>query len=279
MEFTHEIVMPNTDLNFRMFRFEVMHGNYSVSKHWHHSVELFAVIEGEIEFYINAKEYHLGKGHVLIVNSNEIHSIVAPDPNFVVVLQIPFCYFEEYCDGGYLYFEQEKLKEDMKIYPVIKEMYEVYCLKEYGYKARVNSVFYQLIYQLITKYKAKSVGRELIINSQNLNQLSKITAYIKEYHAQHITLESLGAKFGFSPTYLSRMFQKNAGINFKTYIQNVRVGYAYKELLNTDHTIGDIALNNGFANMKSFSHEFKKRYGMLPSVYRKTVNEQEKIRI
>lgn len=40
--------------------------------------------------------------------------------------------------------------------------------------------------------------------------------------------------------------------------------YAYKELLNTDHTISSIALDNGFASSRAFSREFVKRYGILP---------------
>ena len=42
------------------------------------------------------------------------------------------------------------------------------------------------------------------------------------------------------------------------------MAYAYKELLNTDHTISSIALDNGFASSRAFSREFVKRYGILP---------------
>lgn len=42
------------------------------------------------------------------------------------------------------------------------------------------------------------------------------------------------------------------------------MAYAYKELLNTDHTISSIALDNGFASSRAFSKEFVKRYGILP---------------
>ena len=53
MEFSHELVLPNEDLPFRMFLFEGKDGNYVREKHWHRSIEMFVVLEGKLDFYIN----------------------------------------------------------------------------------------------------------------------------------------------------------------------------------------------------------------------------------
>ena len=45
-------------------------------------------------------------------------------------------------------------------------------------------------------------------------------------------------------------------------------------MLNTDHTISQIALDNGFCSSRGFSGEFQKRYGVLPSEMRKQINEK-----
>ena len=45
--------------------------------------------------------------------------------------------------------------------------------------------------------------------------------------------------------------------------------YAYQELANTEHTISEIALNNGFPNSKALAKVFRKKYGVLPSEYRR----------
>ena len=44
MEFSHELVLPNEDLPFRMFLFEGKDGNYVREKHWHRSIEMFVVL-------------------------------------------------------------------------------------------------------------------------------------------------------------------------------------------------------------------------------------------
>jgi len=41
-----------------------------------------------------------------------------------------------------------------------------------------------------------------------------------------------------------------------------------RELTNTDHEIGDIAMGHGFPDSRAFAKAFRKRYGCLPSEYR-----------
>ena len=98
-EIQHELIMPNKDLPFKMFLFEGRDGNYIREKHWHRSIEIFAVFQGTLEFYLNGQEYLLECGDFIIVNSNEVHSIHAPKENMTVVLQMPLNMFEKYYTG------------------------------------------------------------------------------------------------------------------------------------------------------------------------------------
>ena len=130
--------------------------------------------------------------------------------------------------------------------------------------------------------------------SRRLDALSKITTYMREHYKEDLRLSGLASMFGYSDAYLSRMFRKYAKVNFKPYLQDIRMAYAYKELLNTDHTISSIALDNGICKavwdparkggtsdplkcQKSAMNETRKtaksipRYGMLFSVQNETV--------
>ena len=52
MRYGHEIVLPNEDLPFKMFLFEGEQGNYVREKHWHGSLEIFAIFEGSLRFFL-----------------------------------------------------------------------------------------------------------------------------------------------------------------------------------------------------------------------------------
>lgn len=288
MEFQHELIIPDEGLPFKLFLFEGRNGNYVREKHWHTSIEIFTVLEGNLSFYINEVEYPLKAGEFLIINSNEVHSIQAPVRNETIVLQIPLKQFTDYftaqrfirfhsgntSQNKTLRFTSEgteaeqinagSTENDSRMVSLIRELYRVYVSRETGYEFRARAVFYEILYIMVSTYRVTEVEESELKNSRRLDALSKITTYMREHYKEDIRLSGLASMFGYSDAYLSRMFRKYAKVNFKTYLQDIRMAYAYKELMNTDHTISSIALDNGFASSRAFSKEFVKRYGILP---------------
>ena len=270
MGFEHELIIPNEGFPFKLFQFEGKDGHYVREKHWHRSIEIFAVFEGTLAFFINEEEYPLGSGEFILVNSNEIHSISSPEANRTIVLQIPMNVLRNVETGeGLILFTHSPKRQDSKIMELIGSMYQELQERGSEYEWKVQSDFFMLVYLLLTKYRKREILPEEIRHYRKLNRLSTITGYIRENYTKELSLEMVADRFGYSPSYLSRMFRKYAQTNYKTYLQNVRIEYGFQELANTDHTIGEIALNNGFPNQKAFTREFKKKYGILPSEYRR----------
>ena len=275
MEFQHELIIPNEGLPFKVFLFEGENGNYVREKHWHTSIEIFAVMEGSLDFFVNKEEYPLKAGEQIIINSNELHSIHAVEKNKTVVLQIPLKQFENYFTAQrYIRFRGQEELVDKKLASLLRKLYHVYSERKIGYEFRTISIFYEIMYILVKDYRVTETREKDIRHSRRLDTLSKITTYMREHYREELKLSDVAATFGYSDAYLSRMFQKYAKINYKTYLQDIRMAYAYRELLNTDHTISQIALDNGFCSSRGFSEEFHKRYGLLPSEMRKQINEK-----
>lgn len=268
--YQHEVVVPDKGLPFKLFLFEGSKGKYIREKHWHRSIEIFAVKSGSLHFFLNEKEYNLSAGDFIIVNSNEVHSVYAPEPNETIVLQIPLNLFTAYfTKEQFIWFSHSEKADDSQVFALLNQMYELYVQKKNGYELLMQSFFYQLEYLLVTKYRKLEVHDDLLKNNKQLKRLGVITGYLKEHYAEDISLEMLAETFGYSPAYLSRMFQKYAKINYKDYLSSVRFMHAVKELEDTDLQIGEIALNHGFPNSKAFSNFFCKKYGILPNEYRK----------
>lgn len=268
MQSNHEIVVPNEDLPFKMFLFEGEKGNYFRDKHWHRSIEIFMVFEGHLKFYLNDLEQKLNPGEFVLVNSNEIHAIDSPEPNKTVVIQIPLKTFSDYFTGEqYIRFTHESKKQDVQVVDLIREMFAAYGKKETGYDMRVKSGYYMLLYLLVSVYRELDVKDELLKQNRKLNKLTPITNYMKEHYREELSLEALAEVFGYAPAYISRMFQKYAGINYKDYLQGVRVEYAFAELNRAEHTVSEVAFQHGFPSSRAFSKAFQKKYGMLPSAY------------
>ena len=181
MEVTHELIVPNEDLPFKMFLFEGKNGNYFRDKHWHRSVEIFAVFDGNLEFYIDEKKTVLAAGEFVIVNSNEIHSIVAREPNQTVVLQMPLGTFEAYyTDEQFICFTHSDRDQDAFVMQLVRDMFVTYQEKKTGYELKVQSLYYMLIYLMVTRYRKLEVSEEIVRSRRNLGHLSEIISYIKE---------------------------------------------------------------------------------------------------
>ncbi len=276
MDFRYEVVVPDEGLPFRMFIFEGKDGNYKVTKHWHQSVELFLVLEGTIGFYINSRYFSLGEQDFVIVNANEIHSIDCPDPNRTIVLQIPEESFEDYREEApYINFGSGSMEARRRLVKLVSEMFAVYERKAYGYLLQVRGAFYELLYLMVTEFKEEKLDAEVVRRRRQLDKLSQVTAFMKSHYREDIRLEQVADRFGFSPTYLSRIFRKYAQVNYRTYLIDLRVKYAVRELVNSGREIGNIAMDHGFPDGRSFARAFKKRYGCLPSEYRKNLAAQQ----
>lgn len=271
MDSTHELIMPNGNLPFKLFEFEGKEGNYYRAKHWHRSIEIFAVFEGDLVFYINDKKYPLKAGEFILVNSNEIHSIDASQPNKTLVLQIPISLFQNHLsDGQYIYFSHFTPRQDHELMWQIESIYNTYLEKSVGYEFKVQSMFFNVMYLMVSKYQNHSVTESIKIQNKGLNKLSQIASYMRENWRSDLTLESTAEHFGYTATHLSKMFRKYAKTTYRSYLEEVRVGKAYEELLATEYSIGEIASRNGFPNSNAFTRAFKTRYGMLPSEFKKT---------
>ena len=187
--YRQEAVVPDRGLPFKLFRFEGADGKYICEAHQHSSVEIFALREGKVDFYLGDKKYVLPAGKFIIVNSNEVHSIHTSGRNEAIVLQIPM-------EKQIMRFSGEKKEEDGKLFALLEKMYRQQIRKEYGYELLMQSIFYQLKYLLVTAYRIPEEKKDYYPGNTQSGHLERITGYLREHYAEEISLETLAATFG-----------------------------------------------------------------------------------
>lgn len=94
-------------------------------------------------------------------------------------------------------------------------------------------------------------------------------ACIRLHYTEDIGLTEIARMCGVSPEYLSRLFYRETGINFSTFLQNFRVNAAKRLLLSGDQKVYEVAEAVGFNDQKYFVKVFKKLCGVTPSEFRK----------
>lgn len=98
----------------------------------------------------------------------------------------------------------------------------------------------------------------------------KITAYISSDFKREITLDELSEKFFFSKSYIKRVYKKHTGKGVMQARTDFKVKKA-KKMIYEGKKMADISEKLGFSSVAHFSSVFKKRTGVSPTEYKKSL--------
>ena len=125
----------------------------------------------------------------------------------------------------------------------------------------------------ITEFFILSVLKEERIPPKATNSqhwaISEIKLYTDTHFRQKITLKELAKLYFLNEKYAGRLFLKQTGHTFHTYLTNLRLNAAENLITTTNRTIIDIALDCGFNSISYFNRSFLQKYGKTPTEYRK----------
>ncbi len=92
----------------------------------------------------------------------------------------------------------------------------------------------------------------------------RVCAFLEEHSSYAHTRENVAARFGISAGHLTRLFREEGGMGFNAFLNTLRLRKAGMLLSSTALSVGQIALQCGFADPAYFSRLFRKRYGVSP---------------
>lgn len=134
---------------------------------------------------------------------------------------------------------------------------------------------------LTSKWPIYHSGGEIIASfgmSRHLNkserkavpyrELSTPIEYIQAHFANALSVNELASACNLSVSALERRFKKHLGKTPHQYIVEVRLDHARRLLLETEKSIGTIALETGFADHSHFTRAFRKHFGSAPRALR-----------
>lgn len=89
---------------------------------------------------------------------------------------------------------------------------------------------------------------------------------------------SLAALVNLSPSRFRHLFRQEAGIGPGQYLKNFRLGKAEQMLRTTFLTVKQILKQVGIASNAHFVRDFRRKYGMTPTAYRRACSRKSKRR-
>ncbi|KGX93830.1 AraC family transcriptional regulator [Pontibacillus halophilus JSM 076056 = DSM 19796] len=120
----------------------------------------------------------------------------------------------------------------------------------------------------------------LVLKEEDQLKYSKIVnraiSYINEHLIDDLSLEVIAHHSFVSPSYLSHLFKKEAGISIIQFINQKRIEESKYFLLHTETPISEISTMFQFCNQSYFTSLFKKYTGVTPKEFREDLEKPNK---
>lgn len=104
--------------------------------------------------------------------------------------------------------------------------------------------------------------------SYNSRRIEKIMAYLNANFDKNISLGEAAKLAAMTEVAFSRFFKARIGKTFVDTLIEIRLGHASRLLIETTHTVNEIASRCGFNNISNFNRIFKKKKDCTPKAFR-----------
>lgn len=99
--------------------------------------------------------------------------------------------------------------------------------------------------------------------------IEKAIRFIRHNFAFDIKISDISNHVGIDRTYLYKLFISETGVSPKKYLTDYRLTKAGQMLVETNMNISQVAASCGYPELPPFSRQFKQKFKILPSEYKK----------
>ncbi len=98
--------------------------------------------------------------------------------------------------------------------------------------------------------------------------VNRAKAWIKQHLREPLTIQSIAEQIPMNPTYFCEIFKTHTGETVLNYVRRLRMEEAARLLTETEGKLLYISEKVGYNDVKYFSRQFKRHFGVLPSSYK-----------
>lgn len=246
--------------------------------HYHNYVEFLYSLESDAIVYINGEKYAFKDGDLIIINSNDLHTLAFPgDSKYICVKFSPnILYADEQAFAEYKYavpflndiphqiiFDRTETERN-GIKELCLEIMDEWNKKEYAFELAIRADILKIFTQILRYWRERGA---LSADKNIPDSVKKALVYITKNY-ETVTEKEAAAESGLSYNHFSNTFRAAMGQTFKSYLISVRIKAAEHLLISTDKSMTEIAMETGFTTSSHFIANFKRCKGITPKKFR-----------
>ena len=239
--------------------------DHSFPTHVHDSVEIICLLSGTVDVSVCDVKHRLHPGDMAIAFPSVPHSLdyVSDDAVGVAMFFLPDIISEFSTTFRTklpvnAVLTADILPEEMKL--LIRQMHKL--------SAEDNSPLMQGYVHLFLSYMFCTLELRPLTKSMESGLAQQVLHYISEHFTEPLTQDSVSHALGISSIHLSHIFSQQLKVNFREYINALRIDRACSLLYDSSLSISQIAYLSGFGNPRTFHRAFLARCQTSPNKYR-----------
>ena len=225
---------------------------------------LFYVNNGDEEIKINNKIYPLKTNALFIIPAGTEYEFILKNQIFFTSINFDFTQIRRRND---IPFSPIDISSNSDTNDFIEEFFlDELVLNNTIYIEHANFALYQLeqilnLFRVFDHYsitKSSALLKCLIIDivktihSQSNDIINQIINYIYQNYKNDMSSQDISEQFGYHPYYLNKIFTKKIGTTLHKYLINYRIKISEQLLIETNHSISQIAQDIGFNSTTIF---------------------------
>ena len=281
MKIMHEQVSfaPRTMLKVKWDDFP----HFTYPWHFHSEFEIVYVLKSSGKRFVADNVETFGEGDITLLGSNLPHFWKSDAPGDIenasrvnaIVVQFHKDFFRDEINS---YPEFHRINELLKragrgihfskasgekIGKMLKQLLKLNGLERMLYFIKLLDTLARTENYRILASKAYQLEEQKELN----NRLDKIMHFINTNYQRKITQEEVASKIGMTTASFCRYFKEKTGKGFIFFVNEMRIGYACKLLIENHLSISQICFECGFNNISNFNRMFKRQTSYTPGEY------------
>lgn len=252
--------------------------------------EIYYVIDGIMDFMVENKVYTMTAGNFLFLNQGVLHETVYHPNQKKHYLTIVFT-LQKRASPIYYNGLDEYEKNHMEAFfnlltakthiigndqdscgDYVQEMLQEFNAKRWGWFYKLQFLYASFILDIIRNFVTSTQTFSL---GANKNLPIEITKYLHfNYQNPDLSLQDIADHFYLSPRHANRLFKEFFGASLSKTLTQYRVSYTKNYLIDTKHSIEEIAEKVGFGSASTLSRLFKEVEGITISEWRYRYSKQ-----
>ncbi len=103
---------------------------------------------------------------------------------------------------------------------------------------------------------------------RNFRDLAPVVRHLEDHYADIVSMGDMARLAGLSPTHFNRRFRQIFGMAPTRFLHALRIEKARQQLVETDRSVGEIAVDTGYHDQSHFTRHFRQLVGMAPGRFR-----------